>query len=441
MGLFTSFQLKSRDAGHENARGACRSASRGKTSAIPRLAPLLDDPDWAVRQAAVESLGRIGDASAAPLLGRGHHGADRVPDPNGAAAVRAAAVEALGRIGAGAMPALLEALRERHVKLRETAIAALGAVGGPAAVGALGDMVADDRSSVRQAAIAALVRAGGRRPSPRSPGRSRTRTRRRAGARPTRWAPCASPRRSRRCRRRSPIRDRTVRDAAVRALAGIGTTEAASALVAGLHGETATCRRSSRRRLKSFEWTPADASAARRPRRRCTAASTRRRRTAPPRWRRSSPCWPTGTRRCGVARSRRSAGWPSLRRPAAIVAAFRDPEPSVRQAAARRPGRDRPGRRRHGGRRAAAIATTTVRGCRRAGALRHRRGRRGQRAPRHGWPSAPDPSRRRRTAGGGHARRPRRGAAGGRPPRCAAAARRRGGARRRVAPGRRPRPT
>lgn len=332
MGVFTSFQLKSRDAG-TRARAAMSLGSRGKTSAIPRLAPLLDDPDWAVRQAAVESLGRIGDASAAPLLVAAITGADRVPDPNGASAVRAAAAEALGRIGDSAMPVLLEALRGRHVKLRETAIAAIGAVGGPAAAASLGDMVADDRSSVRQAAITALVRAGGlaavpalsralahKDPTTRRCAADALGTVREPAAVEAVKAALADP-------------DRTVRDAAVRALAGIATTEAASALVAGLQRGDRDLQAAIGSALKSFEWTPADGSA-----RvvhavlhgRFDEATAHGASAAAPLVAMLADRDPSMRR--GALEALGRLAEPSTAR--AIRAAFRDPEPSVRQAAA-----------------------------------------------------------------------------------------------------------
>jgi HEAT repeat protein len=129
VGLFTSFQLKSGDA--ETRRRAAQSLGvRGKTSAIASLQRLLDDPEWEVRQAAVESLGLVADGAAVPHLVAAVRSADRLTDQAGAAAVRASAVEAFGRIGAPGLPTLLEALRDRHARLRETAIGALGAIGG-----------------------------------------------------------------------------------------------------------------------------------------------------------------------------------------------------------------------------------------------------------------------------------------------------------------------
>jgi HEAT repeat protein len=255
VGLFSSFHVKSRDAGTRR-RAAAALGAPGRTSAIPRLGPLLDDPEWEVRQAAIASLGRIGDPSAAPLLVAAVTGADRVSSPEGASAVRAAAGEALGQLGVAAVPVLVEALRGRHAKLRETAIAALGAIGGTEAVGALAGMVDDDRSSVRQAAIGALARAAG----PEAvPALLRVLTHRD----PT----------TRRCAidalgalgRSVPVApvkaaladpDRGVRDTAVRALGGIGTTESASALVAALEGGDRDLHAAAWAALRAFDWTP-----------------------------------------------------------------------------------------------------------------------------------------------------------------------------------------
>ncbi len=260
VGLFTSFQVRSKDAG-TRTRAAASLGTAGKTSAIPLLAPLIDDPDWGVREAAVTSLGIIGDGSAAPLLVAAVTGADRLSDPNGASAVRAAAGEALGRLGAAAVPALLDALRGRHVKLREIAIGALGAIGGPDAAGALADMVADDRSSVRQAAIAALARAGGPKAVPaltraiahKDPTTRRSAAEALGGLREAAAVDgvktaVADP-------------DKTVRDAAVAALAGIGTTEAASALVDGLGRADRSLQAAIESALTSFDWTPVGSAA------------------------------------------------------------------------------------------------------------------------------------------------------------------------------------
>ena len=259
MGLFTSFQIKSKDPGARR-RAAASLGARGRTSAIPLLAPLIDDPDWGVRQAAIESLGRIADASAAPTLVAAIAGADHVADRAGASAVRAAAGEALGQIGTAAVPALLEALRGRHVKLRETAIGALGAIGGPEAVEALGGMVADDRSSVRQAAMTALARAAGREavPALSKALAHRDPTTRRCAADALGALRANAAVEVVRVVLADP--DRTVREAAVRALASIGTAEGASALVEALGRGDRDQQAAIGAALKAFDWTPVDAS-------------------------------------------------------------------------------------------------------------------------------------------------------------------------------------
>ncbi len=78
--------------------------------AVPALAGALLDPDPALREAAVASLGALATSGAMPLL------VDRLADP--ADAVRTAAVQALARAGAAALPSLVAALGrpERDVR-------------------------------------------------------------------------------------------------------------------------------------------------------------------------------------------------------------------------------------------------------------------------------------------------------------------------------------
>ena len=257
VGLFTAFQLKSRDA--ETRRRAAQSLGvRGKTSAIASLQPLLDDPAWEVRQTAVESLGLVADGAAVPHLVAAVRSADRITDEAGAAAVRAAAVEAFGRIGAPGLPTLVEALRDRHARLRETAIGALGAIGGPESVSALAAMVDDDRSSVRRAAVSALARAAGPAAVPalkrvlghKDPASRRTAAEALASVRDAAAVDAL--------RGALADGDRQVRDAAVGALASIATPEAVAALVEGLHTEDREMKAAAAAGLASFEWTPRD---------------------------------------------------------------------------------------------------------------------------------------------------------------------------------------
>lgn len=259
MGLFTSFQLKSRDA-DTRKRAALSLGVRGRRSAIASLEPLLVDPEWSVRQAAVEALGVVADAAAVPVLVAAVKQADQIQDQAGAAALRASVVEAFGRIGAASVAPLLEALRDRHAKLRETAIAALGAIGGRDAESALASMLADDRSSVRQAAAAALARTAG----PAAVSALRTAL----GHKDPVTRRCAADALAT-VRHASAVeavraalgdRDRQVRDAAVHALAAIGTPDAVSALIAALPAADRDLKAALSAALRSFEWVPADTS-------------------------------------------------------------------------------------------------------------------------------------------------------------------------------------
>jgi HEAT repeat protein len=184
--------------------------------------------------------------------------ADRIADQAGAAAVRAAAVEAFGRIGAAGLPTLLEALRDRHAKLRETAIGALGAIGGPQSVSALAAMVDDDRSSVRQTAASALARAAGPAAVPalkRALGHKDPATRRTAAEALATLRDAAA---VDAVRSALSDGDRQVREAAIRGLASMATSDAVSALVEGLHAGDREARAAIAASLKSFEWTPRD---------------------------------------------------------------------------------------------------------------------------------------------------------------------------------------
>jgi HEAT repeat protein len=258
VGLFTSFQLKSGDA--ETRRRAAQSLGvRGKRSAIASLQPLLDDPEWEVRQAAVESLGVVADVTAVPSLLAAVKSADQVADPDGAAAVRASTVEALGRIGSAGLPAVLEALKNRHARLRETAIGALGAIGGSESVSALAAMVDDDRSSVRQAAVSALARAAGPAAIPalrRVLGHKDPASRRTAAEALANVGDAAA---VDALRGALADGDRQVRDAAVRALTAIATPEAVAALVEGLHAGDREMKSAIAAGLASFDWAPRDA--------------------------------------------------------------------------------------------------------------------------------------------------------------------------------------
>jgi len=257
VGLFTSFQLKSRDA-DTRKRAALSLGVAGKVSAVASLQPLLDDPEWPVRQAAIEALGAVGDASAVPLLIAAVKQADQQRDEGAASALRAAAVEAFGRIGASAVAPLVEALRDKHAKLRESAIAALGAVGGDQALAALAETLKDDRSSVRQAGAAAVARAGGAKAVPAlkdALGHKDPTTRKCAAAA---LGAIDSGESVAALRQALGDREKPVREAAVDALGSLGSAAAIAALVAELPSADRELKGTIAARLKAMTWTPAD---------------------------------------------------------------------------------------------------------------------------------------------------------------------------------------
>jgi HEAT repeat protein len=257
VGLFTSFQLKSRDA-ETRKRAAASLAVKGRTAAIASLQPLLEDPEWPVRQAAVDALGTIADAGAVPLLLSVVKEADQLRDEEAAGALRATAVEALGRIGAPGVDALLGALRDKHAKLRETAIAALGAVGGDRAAAALAATLNDDRSAVRQAGAAAIARAAGAgaiRPLTAALSHKDPMTRRAAAAALGR---IDSPDAVAALRPALGDRESSVRGAAAEALAANGSQAAVDALVGALPAADRELKGTIVERLAAMTWTPSD---------------------------------------------------------------------------------------------------------------------------------------------------------------------------------------
>jgi HEAT repeat protein len=256
VGLFTSFQLKSRDA-DTRRRAALSLGVPGKAAAIPSLQALTADPEWAVREAAVEALGRIGDPSAIPSIIEAVRQAEAIRDAGPRDTLKAAAVAALARIGPPGVAALVETLSDKHAGLRETAIAALGGIGGPDAVAALSRTVRDDRSSVRQAGVAALARAAGAAAVPalhealehKDPGTRRSAAAalgsiRDGSAMVALKAALAD-------------RERAVRESVVDALAANGSPEAVAALIAGLSSADRETKTAIAARLKAATWTPA----------------------------------------------------------------------------------------------------------------------------------------------------------------------------------------
>lgn len=257
MGLFTSFQLKSRDP--ETRRRAARSlGAPGKTSAVPQLEPLLADPEWTVREAAIAALGVIAVPEAAPLLVGALGATEAVQDKEGAPALRAAAVEALSQVGQPAVAGLLDMLRGRSPRLREAAIEALGRIGGPEAVSALTPSLNDDRSNVRQAAALAIARSGGEAGVPPLAGQ--------LGHKDPATRKCivealgsvGSPAAADAIRTALADRDRAVRDAAIGALAQLPHSHATSALVDAFLSGDRDLRVATATVLKAKDWVPTD---------------------------------------------------------------------------------------------------------------------------------------------------------------------------------------
>ena len=257
MGLFTSFQIKSRDP-ETRRRAALSLGVPGKHGAIAQLQPLLQDPEFSVRAAAVEALGVIADASAAPLVVEALNASEGGTDKEAGAALRAAAVAALVRIGPPSVEGLVGVLHGRSPRLREAAIEALGQVGGDQAVAAMVPSLNDDRSNVRQAAAAAIGKAGGA---------SAVAS---LGAALTHKDPA-----TRKClvqalgsvgtvdaiaalRGALSDRDRGVRDAAIGALAALPFGEAASALVDAYLSGDRELRVATATVLKTRDWEPRD---------------------------------------------------------------------------------------------------------------------------------------------------------------------------------------
>lgn len=126
----------------------------------PRLAQetlsrLLRDPDPLVRRPVAESLGKIGDPGAAPLLEAALHDTD--------ASVREAAARALGQLPTvepSVGEALIGLLQDPEAKVRRAAAQALGRAGWPpVTVDRLAQLLRDANAQVRLAAAQALLSA------------------------------------------------------------------------------------------------------------------------------------------------------------------------------------------------------------------------------------------------------------------------------------------
>lgn len=158
----TDMALVSRTAVEEDADTRARWVSirvlgmvRGDRARTTLLG-LMDDPQPAIRAAATQALGDLGDRNTAGAV------AARLQDP--AIIVRAAAAEALGKLGdAGAVPALSQALAARDnyyrgssLWVRRHYVASLGQIGSRDAIPALVRALEDADPAVSGAAVAAF---------------------------------------------------------------------------------------------------------------------------------------------------------------------------------------------------------------------------------------------------------------------------------------------
>jgi HEAT repeat protein len=120
-------------------------------AALPDLERMVANEDDAVRAAAIELIGFIGNATQADLL------IERLRDPS--AEVRAKAARALGRLGAAeAATGLRNSLRDRIPFVRVAAARALGAIGDQASVPALIELADGEHFDVARASAMAVAR-------------------------------------------------------------------------------------------------------------------------------------------------------------------------------------------------------------------------------------------------------------------------------------------
>ncbi len=144
-----------RAASHPSARVRLRAAELAPTLASPpataALLALLADPDPAVAEAGAWALGEVagaGDGAAPPVVRALAAAAGEHPD----ALVRESAVAALGALGDPAgLDAILAACRDRPA-VRRRAVLALAPFDGPAVDAALAAALDDPDWQVRQAA-------------------------------------------------------------------------------------------------------------------------------------------------------------------------------------------------------------------------------------------------------------------------------------------------
>lgn len=127
-----------------------------KASAAELLLEAALDPQFPVRQAAFDVLGGYRSAEVTELLRK------VAGEEKGAkAGRRAAAIEALGRIGdANALPILVKALEASDFELKRASAVALGRIGAPAAVAPLAKFLEKAEPPLQTAALDALAAIG-----------------------------------------------------------------------------------------------------------------------------------------------------------------------------------------------------------------------------------------------------------------------------------------
>ncbi len=131
-----------RDPDPRTRRRACE---LGTTLAGANFAKLLDDPDPAVVEAACFAVGEVGDVLAVPAL-------VQIASTHTDALCRESAVAALGAIGAlEGLPAILAGLEDKP-QIRRRAVIALAAIESPQSDAALRRCLEDRDWQVRQAA-------------------------------------------------------------------------------------------------------------------------------------------------------------------------------------------------------------------------------------------------------------------------------------------------
>jgi len=153
----------------------------GSPASVPTFKERLQDKDPFIRRAAVEGLGRAGDASAADAIERmvttddspmvrvasafmlqkiGRNYASRIIDLMGNAKVIPQAQEYLIELGPVALTAVVPRLQEPDAAVREALADVLGVIGDPSALPALESATKDREDSVAAAAKRALARLG-----------------------------------------------------------------------------------------------------------------------------------------------------------------------------------------------------------------------------------------------------------------------------------------